>query len=143
MIQEITVRFDKAIRDKFAHKHEVMNYLLKHERKSLCINRLAEQILRAEQYNIALSVNTYDSIIKDVALMFAKTAIEHVEQQHMSAIQKAQYRAKEDALKEAEEMLKDLEKDSLNEKGLTEIERDLLKHEHRKREEANRKANEV
>lgn len=143
MIQEITVRFDKAIRDKFAHKADIQNYILKHERKHICIQNLAEQILRAEKYNIALSVSTYDTVIKDVALLFAKTVIEHVEQQHMSSIQKAQLTARQDALKEAEQMLKDLEKDSMNEKGLTQIERDLIKHEHQKRNQSNRTTDKV
>lgn len=144
MIQEIKVRFDSALREKFSQKADVLNFLLKHERKNLCITNIAEQILRAENYNINISIKTYDKIIKDIALMFARAVIEHVEQQHMSAIKKAQIRAKEDAIKNAELMLKDLEKDSVNEKGLTEIERDLLRHEVKKRaEESRRQADKV
>lgn len=127
MIEDISRRFDNAIREKFKDKPEVLNFLLKHERKHLCIQSLVEQIVRAERYSISIKVETYASIIRDVALMFAKAAIEHIEQQHYSASKVAEIQRKADHMKQAEEMLKDLEKDSVNDKSLTEIERDELK----------------
>jgi hypothetical protein len=135
MLKDLALRFDKAIKDKFSHKPEVMNYLLKHERKLICIENLADQIIRAEKYSIAIKLSTYDTIIKDVSMMFCKAAIEHIEQQHYSAAKVAQIQRAADHLKEAESMLKDLEKDSLNEKGLTQIERDEIKHAIEKRDQ--------
>jgi hypothetical protein len=127
MIEDISKRFDNALRDKFKEKPDVLNFLLKHERKHLCIQSLVEQIVRAERYSISIRVETYANIIRDVALMFARAAVEHIEQQHYSAAKVAEIKRKAEHLKDAEEMLKDLEKDSVNDKSLTEIERDEIK----------------
>lgn len=127
MIEDVTRRFDDAIKAKFKDKQDVQNFLLKHERKNLCINRLCEQIVRAENYSINVKVTTYASIIGDIAMMFAKACLQKVEEDHMSSIDKFKIMAKHDNLKEAELILHDLEKETLNDPKLTEIERDNIK----------------
>jgi hypothetical protein len=127
MIEDVTKRFDLAIKTKFKDKLEIQNFLLKHDRKNLCINRLCEQIVRAENYNIKVSVKTYDSVIGDIAMLFAKAVLQKHEEEHYTSIQKQQILAKNNAIKDAQEILKDLEKDTINDKGLTEIERDEIK----------------
>lgn len=127
MLSDIALRFDNALREKFKDKTEVLNFLLKHERKKMCIDKLCDEIIRAEKYSIQIRVETYAGMIKDIAVMFASACLKHVEEAHYSSIQRQQILAKENHLKEAQWLLKDLEKDSLNEKGLTQIERDEIK----------------
>lgn len=127
MISDLTVRFDNALKAKFKDKTDIQNYLLKHERKNLCIQNLCEQIIRAEKYSINISLNTYDGIIKDIAMMFAKACLQKAEESHYSQAKINQIKAQQDHLKQAEEMLHDLEKETLNDKGLTEIERDNIR----------------
>lgn len=127
MIEDVTRRFDDAIKAKFKDKQDVQNFLLKHERKSLCINRLCEQIVRAENYSINVKVTTYSSIISDIAMMFAKACLQKVEEDHMSSIERHKILAKHDNIKAAELILHDLEKETINDPKLTEIERSEIK----------------
>jgi hypothetical protein len=127
MIEDVTKRFDLAIKTKFKDKPEIQSFLLKHERKNLCINRLCEQIVRSENYNIKIHVQTYDSIIEDIAMMFARACLQKHEEEHYSSIKLQQIMAQHDHIKNAEAMIKDLEKEAVNERGLTEIERDEIK----------------
>ena len=127
MLEDVTRRFDQALRTKFQAKTDILNFLLKHERKKLCIDRLCEQIVRAENYSINIRVETYASIIDDIATMFAKACLQKVEEEHYSSIKRQQIMAQADHLKNAEAMLIDLEKETINEKGLTEIERDRIR----------------
>lgn len=127
MLEDVTKRFDDAIKAKFKDRLEIQNYLLKHERKALCLNRLCEQIVRAENYSINIKVETYASIIKDIAMMFASAVLKKAEEDHYSSIKRQQIMAEQDHLKNAEAMLVDLEKEAINDPRLTEIERDQIK----------------
>ena len=127
MLEDVTKRFDQALESKFKARPDVLNFLTKHERKNLCINRLCEQIVRAENYSISIKVETYSGIIKDIALMFANACLKKAEEDHYSQAQRTAITRQQDALKDAEGLLKDLEKDTINDKGLTEIERDEIK----------------
>lgn len=138
MLEDITRRFNLAIEEKFKDKLDVKNFILKHERKHLCIQNLKEQIVIANNYSISIRVEIYASVIRDVALMFASACLLKVEEDHYSSIKRSQINAKQDALKEAEGLLKDLEKDAINDTKLTEIERDEIKEAIRQTRAANK-----
>ena len=127
MIEDVTKRFDKAIQAKFKDKPEIQSFLLKHERKGLCINRLCEQIVRAENLSVMPNVQIYSNVINDVAIMFASACLKKAEEDHYSQAQRTAITKQQDDLKEAEGLLKDLEKEAVNDKGLTEIERDEIR----------------
>jgi hypothetical protein len=129
MIDQITKHFDDFLRERLKTKPEIMNYVLKHERKSLCIQNLCAEIIRTEKYRINVSVETYKSLIQGVAGIFANATIEHLEQKHYTQAKIRQLQQERDRIKDAQEMLQDLEKDAVNEKGLTQIERDEIKKE--------------
>jgi hypothetical protein len=59
--------------------------------------------------------------------MFSKACLQKAEEDHYSQAQRSAINRQHDAIKEAEGLLKDLEKDTINDKGLTEIERDEIK----------------
>jgi hypothetical protein len=127
MIEDVTKRFDLAIQSKFKDKPDIKNFLLKHDRKKLCINRLCEQIVRAEGMSVLPNVAAYATVINDVAMMFAGACLKKAEEDHFSQSQRNAITRQQDALKDAEGLLKDLEKETINEKGLTEIERDEIR----------------
>lgn len=127
MIEDVTRRFDLALKSKFKEQTEVLNFLLKHERKQLCINRLCEQIIRAENYRINVSVSTYATIIQDVAFMFANACLQKCLEDHYSSAKKAEINRQQTALKDAEDLLLDLEKETIRDRSLTEIEREEIK----------------
>jgi len=106
--------FDNWIQIKFAHKNDLKNFLLKHERKKLVIENTCYQILRAENYNVLADINKYKTVIESCANIFAKVALEHVEKSMKSKIQLQLERQEHDRIKDAEEHMKDLEKEALS-----------------------------
>lgn len=128
MKEDITRRFDLAIDANFGKWPEVARYLKSYERKPLCISNLCEQIVRLEKYRVTgINLDLYQTVIADIAKMYGKAVIEFVEQQHYSSAKVAQLKHNADAIKEAEAMLKDLEKESINDPKLTEPERERIK----------------
>lgn len=106
--------FDTWLQTKFAQKTEVKNFLLNHERKKVVIENTCYQILRAENYNVNVNANKYKILIETCAEMFAKVALSHIEQKMKSKLQIQLERMEEDRIKDAEEHIKDLEKEALS-----------------------------
>lgn len=126
MIAEIRRLFDDAIKDKLKSKPELMRIIIKHERKESCLDNIARELRAVEFSGIKMTKNTRDQVIKDCAIMFAKAAIQHLEEREMSAMAKRKMIDDANRIKEAESMLQDITKEAINEKGLTEIEREKL-----------------
>lgn len=125
MIQDVTKRFDDAIIERFQNL-DIRNALLKHERKMKCIENLCDEIRRAEFYSLNINLDTYSRIIKDIAMMFSKAALQHIEEQYYSTMKRRQIEAEYNRLKDAQDLIQDLEEATINDKGLTEIERQRL-----------------
>lgn len=62
------------------------NYLLRHERKPICITRICEQIRIAELSNIRkrFDIWRYRQVVEACARMFADAALKHAEEQALS-----------------------------------------------------------
>jgi hypothetical protein len=117
MRDKVTTIFDGCLRRIFHPKPELMAYLLKHERKGVCIERVCEQITAAEQRcNIggALSVERFTVLIETAAKMFANMALEHAKEQALSQAETMRRRHEADRIKRAEELAADLEKEALS-----------------------------
>lgn len=115
---EIEEKFDGWIKAKFKENSEVLNFLLKHERKQVCITRLSEQIRLAELSNIRGRFNSekYHWLIADVAAFFCDRALEYAREKAVSEAERQRRTSESLRLKEAESMLHELEKEALDEK---------------------------
>lgn len=111
---EVTKIFDAYLRETFAPAgRDVVNYLIRHERKSICLDNLCEQIEDCERktYSITFDAKTYRSSIRDIAKMFASAALQVAQEQQLTAAER-QLKIRE-ASKEADtegminEMIKD------------------------------------
>lgn len=116
MISDVKTKFDKYLVDTFKSKPQIAKFLLKHERKNVCLNNLCEQIVRAEKGNIIFNSDKYSKVITDVAHMFATQAIKHVEEQRLSESEIKKRYQNQDSLKEAEQSIKELSEDAKNDK---------------------------
>jgi len=106
----ITEEFDLQLNELLKTNPEVLKFILNHERKHLCINNLVKEILHAEnKIPRLITQETIQTISKDFAIMFAKTAIKLKAEQMLSET------AIQQKLKEAtdlEEYSKTLESES-------------------------------
>ena len=113
MIGDVTKIFDDTLTKKLGTKPEVLKFLLKHERKNVCIQNLCYHISQLEKLSITWNAEKYRRLIGDVAVMFGKAALEHYAQREMSDAEKTRRQRQADSLKEAEAMMIDLEKETL------------------------------
>jgi hypothetical protein len=89
MIVEVTMEFDSYLIHTFKNE-SVRNFLIRHERKNVCIQNLCYQIERCERqtYSIKFDANKYRMVIKEVAKMFAHAALESAMQRELSQAEK-------------------------------------------------------
>lgn len=86
MRSEIAVIFNAKIADTFKDKREVLNFLMNHERKNLCLDNLCAQIAECERraLRIGFDAKTYEWTINDVAVMFCKQALRKAAEDSMT-----------------------------------------------------------
>ena len=87
---EVTKLFDSWIAAKFAGQEAVRSFLLRHERKRLCVDCLCEQIRIAELSRIGKVFNAfrYKYLINQCAQMFCTFALKHAEDDALSRAEK-------------------------------------------------------
>lgn len=106
MILEVTKVFNEALVERFSKKPEVLNFLLRHERKTRCLENLCEQIRLTEfKATVKLDARRYRLMIRTVADLFAKAALEAKHQELLSEAEKKRIAKEADAIKEAETVL--------------------------------------
>jgi hypothetical protein len=90
MITQVTSRFDSWISHTFAEKPQIMRWLLAHERKGSCINRVCEQLKKAEQCNIGrrFDVRRFNMLIDECAKMFSNAAVNYQHQAILSTAER-------------------------------------------------------
>lgn len=96
----ITTSFDDEIRRIFATKSEMGNFLLRHERKKLCIENLMKEIRMMELGKaVTLDRDKIEYLGKEFAKTFAKICLLHEERKCMTSLQKSieQQKIAEDA----------------------------------------------
>lgn len=114
MIEDITKKFDSELRKISNGKEDIKRFLVRHERKSIVLGNLVDQIKKCERqhFSIQFNVHKYRSVIKDVAKMFASAALKQVEQQHVSRLEQQRIRKENEAIEDAKAIAEDLEKEA-------------------------------
>lgn len=91
MLVDVTVHFNNALRVKFGHKPDILKFLLEHERKDLCLKNLCNQIEIAERrgrFRLDFDVTKYILMINEMAVMFARAAVNARINELMSSAEK-------------------------------------------------------
>lgn len=116
MFSQIRDEFDAYI-TKNIKNLEVRSFLVQHERKNVCIEKLCEQIRIAELSNIGRDFNLekWRLCIHSVARMFAQACLRHQEEKILSDAEIARRLSESRKLEHAEEMITELEDDALDE----------------------------
>jgi len=109
MRAEVEKKFDDAIREVFKNRSQVVNFLLRHERKNICIDNLCSEILKCEKHHFSINFDAgkYDYVIKEVAKMFAQSSLGYLEQSIMSRAAKVARETEANKYKEAEAELQE------------------------------------
>lgn len=90
MISHVTKVFDEKIKETYKRDdfRDLMNWLLNHERKQVCLEHLCENIRDLEARAPTFNYTIYNRLIKDVAVMFMRHAMEYKEQEFLTEIEK-------------------------------------------------------
>lgn len=78
MLLDVKLLFDEYLKKNFGHKPAVLDFLLHHERKELCIRNLCESIRVAEKrtkIKLNMDREKYRFSIEEVAKAFAYAAV--------------------------------------------------------------------
>lgn len=106
--QDIENGFDQELKRLFNTKPDILNFLIKHERKQLCLTNLLGEIKKSPW----LTKPQFNEIIKAAATLFAKAALDTKEKElisqaelkrleHQSDLERLALEASEDIQKEA------------------------------------------
>lgn len=91
LLLEVTTAFDKALKRLHPERSDIADFLVNHERKGMCLDRLCKQIIGAERLMGArFRRKQLDTLIAGVAEMFSTAAIKHRDEAFMNDIQKQQ-----------------------------------------------------
>lgn len=113
MLSDIEKRVDEDLTRIFQSKRDVLNWLLKHERKPLLVRNLAVEISRLEGLSMTFNAEKYKRVIKDFARQFATSALQYAEEQALTHGERTRRIWEADRIKRAEEHVVDLEKETL------------------------------
>lgn len=115
MITDIMPIFDGFIAEAFVTKPEIARFLITHERKKVCLERLCEQIRLCERraFSITFDAQAYRKTIRDVAKMFCSQALEAHRQKNMTEAEKKQLRAENERDQYVDEYLQHAKKEGL------------------------------
>jgi hypothetical protein len=132
MYHDVKRRFEEEITKRLSLKPEVLKFVLNHERKDVCLKNLCEQIEKCERqsFQILFDAKKYASVIKSVAVLFAKAVILHKEEKMMTEGARLKQISDHSKMQRAEEYMIDLENEAFrvaDESEKTEFDR--IKHE--------------
>lgn len=105
--------FDAALVEKFNQLPDVLNFLLKHERKKLCLDNLCAEIIRMNGRKLLFELDTFKQVIETTADMFARKALKLAEENTLSSIERIRRQTESDRIKNAQEVMHELEKDGV------------------------------
>jgi hypothetical protein len=105
--------FDEALVEKFKTMPEILNMLLKHERKKICLDNLCAEIIRMNGRRLLFEVDTFKQVIETTAQMFARQALRKAEQDALSSIERIRLQTEADRIKNAQEVMHELQKDGI------------------------------
>jgi len=88
LLFDVTTQFNKQIKELIKNP-EQQKYLLEHERRTLVIDNICNQVLYYEKkYTSKLDLKQRDIVINEAVKMFAHAALEHHKQQQMSQLKR-------------------------------------------------------
>lgn len=105
--------FDLYLSQVFKENEDVKRFLLTHERKALCIDRLCEQIRCFEVGNLNVNVSTYKKTIESIAQMFAHACLQNAQENALSESEKRRKTAEADRMKNLEAEFEELQRETL------------------------------
>lgn len=113
MRENIVKEFDAELSRVFREKPDILKFLLKHERKEVCIVNLCGQVANIERrsYSITFDITLYKSVVHSVARMFAEACLLNAQSKTTSSIEKIRQQTEVDKEKQVEEMIKQFIKD--------------------------------
>lgn len=84
--QYAAIFFHEFIAEKFRHKPDIYNFLIRHERKQKCLEGICEQIKLAELSNIGqrMDMKRLQILSRAGARMFCDAALKHAEESTLS-----------------------------------------------------------
>jgi hypothetical protein len=110
---DVRMLFDEALVEKFKHLPDVLQFLKTHERKKICVDNLCAEIIRMNGRKLLIELETFKMVIKDTAYMFAKKALQKAEEDTLSSVERIRRQTEADRIKNAQEVLHELEKDGV------------------------------
>lgn len=117
MLIEVRQIFDDYLKSRLQSKPEVLNLVLTHERKDLCLNQLCAQIRYAEKkIGRLMNQKNYRAMIEGVANAYAHAVIKNKEESILSANEKKRLEQQAGTLAESEAMIQDLDDFAMKEK---------------------------
>lgn len=113
MLDDVTKRVDAELTRLFHTNQNCLKFLLNHERKTLLIRNLCNEIYKAEKLVINFDVNKYQRVIKDFTRQFATSALQHLEEKLLTEAERNRRIKEANRLVDAQEFIDDLEKETL------------------------------
>ena len=77
---QVSKAFNKHVKELLKDRVEFLNFIIKHERRHLLIQRLTNQIKKARSKGRRCSNDDIDRVVKDFVLMFSKAAVTKADQ---------------------------------------------------------------
>lgn len=87
MLHQLVARiFDQTINERFKAKPNVRDFLIRHERKEVVLNNICQQIRMCELSSIRTKFDAEKLlwVVTEMAVFFAKTALDHKQEQMLS-----------------------------------------------------------
>lgn len=109
MLSEVKIIFDEEIAKRFQSNEAVKNFLLRHERREICLNNLCAEISRIEGLSINFNAEKYRYTIAQVVNMFATRALEVHEQKLLSNAERRRREDENRRIEIAKETLQEFE----------------------------------
>lgn len=91
MIKQVELIFDSYLSQLFGEKPEILRFLRQHERKSVVILRVCQQISLAESSNIAKRFDAarHSYLVGECVKMFANAALTKAQQDQLSMLERS------------------------------------------------------
>lgn len=118
MRKRIEEKFDKTIRENPVLSSEVKEFLLRHERKDLCIQNIHDELSKIQYTALKMDIVLFSSIIEEFATLFIKAAVECKLQEMLSSAEVTRRQLvndrEQELKKEFEEAAKDVKVEDAN-----------------------------
>ncbi len=121
MLLDVKILFDEYLRKNFKHKPDVLDFLLNHERKEVCIRNLCDQIQVCEKRSkvkLNFDAKAYKLSIEEVAKMFASAAVNAKVAALVSSVERHRRESEESKYDEIRSVVKGLDNESITKEAI-------------------------